>query len=388
MSIQLSQHIVWETPEGPQTRRWYSEAGLPPPNKIMVVDDTTTANALFRLAQSGTALLWRGDYQNARQTLSALVRRLDKPKRVGSQGHRDQEVSHLAPPAIFEQHRAKQRERAQILGQLLIPISKDFEIQLRRGQAVKEALSLVLEPSEEDLVMSLRGLLAIISAFEWYKKGTYIPVLGQSITPSFGVFSPVRSEYIELVAKHPLPTPCDVAFDVGTGSGVLAAVLAKRGISKIIATDLAPRAIACASMNIARLGYSDQVTLLEKSLMPDGQANLIVCNPPWVPAIPSSPVEAGVYDPDSNFLRGFLSQVVAHLLPQGRAWLILSDLAEHLELRSRANLLQWIQAAGLQVISKTDITPHHPKTRNQGDALYFARSKEVTSLWELAPANY
>jgi len=40
----------------------------------------------------------------------------------------------------------------------------------------------------------------------------------------------------------------------------------------------------------------------------------------------------------------------------------LSDLAEHLGLRTRAELEEWIAAGGLKVISKTDIKAEHKKS--------------------------
>ncbi|MGP4854856.1 hypothetical protein ACTXP3_27200, partial [Klebsiella pneumoniae] len=82
---------------------------------------------------------------------------------------------------------------------------------------------------------------------------------------------------------------------------------------------------------------------------------LIVCNPPWLPARPSSPVERAVYDPDNRMLRGFLEGLTAHLEPDGEGWLIPSDFAEHLVLRTRDALLVMIDAAGLQVIGRDDI---------------------------------
>ena len=83
-------------------------------------------------------------------------------------------------------------------------------------------------------------------------------------------------------------------------------------------------------------------------------------------------------------LKGFLSQLKEHLLPGGEGWLILSDLAEHLQLRSRDELLSWIAAAGLTVIEKRDAKPTHPKVSDASDPLHHARKAEVTSLWRLA----
>ena len=83
-------------------------------------------------------------------------------------------------------------------------------------------------------------------------------------------------------------------------------------------------------------------------------------------------------------LKGFLSKLKEHLLPSGEGWLILSDLAEHLGLRTREELLAWIEDASLKVIARLDSKPQHQKVFDKTDALYIARSKEVTSLWRLA----
>jgi prophage antirepressor-like protein len=83
-------------------------------------------------------------------------------------------------------------------------------------------------------------------------------------------------------------------------------------------------------------------------------------------------------------LKGFLSKLKDHLLPDGEGWLILSDLAEHLGLRTREELLSWIEAADLKVIARLDTKPQHQKVFDKTNALYAARSKEVTSLWRLA----
>jgi hypothetical protein len=82
-------------------------------------------------------------------------------------------------------------------------------------------------------------------------------------------------------------------------------------------------------------------------------------------------------------LRGFLSGLAAHLAPGGEGWLILSDLAEHLGLRTRDELLATIAAAGLEVLGRTDVRPRHPKAADATDPLHAARSAEVTSLWRL-----
>lgn len=380
MTIPPHPTIRWQEAGIEHVARWRSEAGVAAPEAVVVADDTLKADAAYRLAAQGTAILWRGDYQNARNLLQALARRAERGPREGSR----------ARPATlaeaFHRHREAQGRRAAILGRLLVPLTADYRVPLRRGQEVAAACREALGTGGEDSVISLRGLLALVSAHEWRKKGIPVPAVEGRIYPHFGVFSPVRGEYVDLVARSPLPVGCELAFDIGTGSGILAAVLARRGIERVVATDQDPRALQCATENARNLGLTATIEVIEADLFPEGRAPLVVCNPPWVPAQPSSPVEYAVYDPDSRMLRGFLGGLAAHLAPGGEGWLILSDLAEHLGLRSRDQLLGWIAAGGLKVLGRIDTRPKHPKSRDASDPLHAARAAEVTSLWRLGRA--
>ncbi len=368
-----------EWPENGQTRRarWRSEAGLPAPESLEIVDDSLSGDAAFAALIEGHALLWRGDWMNVRRLMQELTRRADR--------HFSFKADPAETPAeTFARYRQRQGQRAALLARLLLPIGPDYKLPLRRAQEVRPACREAWgKPDGSNSLVALRELLAVISAHEWRKKGVPVAAVGGRIHPHYGVFSPVRGEYVDLVAQAPLPAGCDRAFDIGTGSGVLAAVLARRGLS-VVATDLAPRALACATENVEKLGLTANVQLVEANLFPEGRAPLVVCNPPWLPAQPSSPVEYAVYDPDSRMLRGFLDGLAAHLLPGGEGWLILSDLAEHLGLRSRAELLAWIEKAGLRVVDRIDTRPTHGKAQDRGDPLHVFRAKEVTSLWRLA----
>lgn len=377
--------ILWKDDGESRSARWCSEAGAPPPKRVMLADDTLTADAAYRLACEGTALLWRGDFQNARQLLQAMARRFDrKPRRA-----RKPETSLDGPAEAFHRHRMTQAQRARILGMLLIPFESDHRIPLRRAPDVSDACRAaygIAETARQPYVASLRELLGLIGAYEWRKNGVDIPALGARIYPHYGVFSPVRGEYVELVARAALPAALGgngLAYDIGTGTGVLAAVLAKRGVARIVATDQDERALACARENVERLGMAGRIEVVRADLFPPGRAPLILCNPPWVPARPSSPLEYAVYDPDSRMLRGFLAGLAEHLEPGGEGWLILSDLAEHLGLRRRDELLYWIDAAGLRVLGRSDVRPRHPRASDAGDPLHAARAAELTSLWRL-----
>jgi len=279
---------------------------------------------------------------------------------------------------------------------LLMPVNPDYSVPLRRAPDVAQACTEAWGTADDTTVASvasLRELLGLTSAREWRKKGVAIEALGEApnnrIHPHYGVFSPVRGEYVGLVAQAPLPATQQanfVAFDIGTGTGVLSAVLARRGVASIVATDQDPRALACARDNLQTLAVSAQVQVVQANLFPEGQASLVVCNPPWLPARPSAPIEYAVYDEGSRMLLGFLNGLAAHLVPGGEGWLILSDLAEHLGLRTRTELLAAIERAGLKVLGRLDARPLHPKALDTSDALHAARAAEVTSLWRLAAA--
>lgn len=360
---------------------WRSENGAPPPRRVVPADDRMSADAAYRLACEGTALLWRGDFQNARQLLQAMARRIDRRPALKKPASGAGKAAPQFPEA-FHLHRQARAQRARTLGMLLIPFEPGHIVPLRRAPDVARACQDVYGSADRPYVASLRELLGLVGARQWREKGVEVPALADRIFPHYGVYSPVRGEYLDLVARAPLPGMA-LAFDIGTGTGAIAALLARRGVRNVVATDQDERALTCARENLARLEVADRVRVEHADLFPQGQAQLVVCNPPWVPARASAPIEQAVYDPDSRMLRGFLDGLSGHLAPGGEGWLILSDLAEHLRLRSRETLLGWIDAAGLEVVDRMDIRPRHGKAQDADDPLHAARAREITSLWRL-----
>jgi SAM-dependent methyltransferase len=377
---------VLQWSEGGQQRQahWRSESGWPAPARVQLADDQMRADAAYRLACEGTALLWRGDFQNARQLLQALGRRLDR-------AHRKPHAAPVMPAETFYRYRQAQGRRARVLGMLVVEVAGDHTIALRRAPDLRAAIGEAWgPPGGPPCVVALRELIGLVGAHEWRKKGVEVPALGappaNRIHPHYGVFSPIRGEYLDLIAQAALPAGATSAWDIGTGTGVIAAVLARRGIARIVATDLNPRALACARDNVQRLQLQDRIEVVEADLFPAGTAPLIVCNPPWLPGKPGSLLDQAVYDPDSRMLRAFLAGLRERLAPGGQGWLVLSDLAEHLGLRSRGELLALFEAGGLGVLQRLDVKPRHPKASGADDPLAMARSREVTSLWRLGAA--
>jgi methylase of polypeptide subunit release factors len=371
--------ISWVEGGSTHIARWQSEAKVTAPKRVLVVDDSINADTAYRLACEGSAMLWRGDFHNARQLLQAMARRCEQ-KKVSKKNKLANAPEDLK--SSFNLHRVAQAQRARILGMLLIEVGDSYQISLKRAPDFKDAFIEAYGEFSSPFVTSLRELQGLIGAHEWRKKGVRIEALGANIHPHYGVFSPIRGEYLKLIADTSLPST-ELAFDIGTGTGVIASILAKRGVKKVIATDQDSRAITCAEENIARLGLQNKVTITKTDMFPEGQAPLIVCNPPWLPAKPSSPIEYAIYDPDSRMLIAFLNGLKEKLTPQGEGWLIMSNFAEALGLRKQDELLSLIDRAGLRVEEKLDIKPTHQKIMDAEDKLHQARKAEVTSLWRL-----
>lgn len=378
-------YVQWQDNETSCNTRWLSESNQPPPARVVIVDDKTTADEAYRFACEGTSMLWRGDFHNARQLLQAMTRRIERTEqRKASKAAKStqQATDSVKMPNLFHQQRQAQAQRASVLSRLLLELDAGYISRLRRAPEFSSACTAAFGALDEPCLLSFRDLQGALGAAQWREKGVPISSLDLSVFPHYGVFAPTRHEYVQLLLDAPLPDTHELAFDIGTGTGLLAIILTQRGVKQVVATDLNPRALACATDNIQRLELTG-VQVQRADLFPTEQplANLIVCNPPWLPAKPSSPLEYAVYDANSAMLRGFLQGASQYLAPQGEVWLILSDLAEHLQLRTREELLGWFSAAGLEIKYRLDTQPKHGRSQDNTDPLFVARSVEITSLW-------
>ncbi len=337
-------------------------------------------------------MLWLGDFHNAKQLLAATDRRVaagGKP-RVGARGTKNAKHEELSDAEQFYRLRQARAGRSRILSLLLVPLVRNpgigaFELPLPRAPRVADAIEFAYgtaAPLGHHAVVSLQELIGVQGAHQWFVNGVDVPSLGAKIHPHYGTFLPTRHEYVDLVAQAPLESPAR-AFDIGTGTGVLAAVLARRGVRQIVGTDIHQRAVDCANDNFQRLGFADVAVAEHTSMFPAGRAQLIVCNPPWLPGSAATTLDAAIYDPGSKMLLQFLAGLPEHLTADGEGWLVLSDLAELLGLRTREMLLESFARAGLEVIDRLDTRPTHARASDHTDVLHAARSREVTSLWRL-----
>jgi methyltransferase family protein len=368
-----SPSVSWREGGVPRQARWLTADHRRPPASIHVVGDDLSADRACRLAADGAGLLWRGDHHNAHALLDAMARRVDRAAATRRRS--------LPPAAEFHRQRQHRAHRARLLGAVLVELGAGHLLGLRRAPDVAAACRDVFGPSDGTAVLALRELIGVRSAHEWRHTGIPIPALGARIHPHHGVFAPTRTDYVDLVERAPLP-PARTAFDIGTGTGVLAALLLHRGVPAVVATDVEPRAVACARENLLRLGFADRSTVLQRNLFPPGRADLMVCNPPWMPGSPTSPLEAGIYDRRGAMLSAFVRGVPDHLTQHGEAWLVVSDLPELLGLRDPGMLPALVSAAGLVVRDRLT-TPPTTRGLPDDDPLSRLRSRETIALWRL-----
>ena len=103
-----------------------------------------------------------------------------------------------------------------------------------------------------------------------------------------------------LPLRGPGPEGEPLALDVGTGSGCVALALAAEDpFVRVVACDVDPAALAVARRNAARLGLQRRVAFVVSDLFADvGERpfDLVVSNPPYVPAAEYAALEPNVRD--------------------------------------------------------------------------------------------
>ena len=286
----------------------------------------------------------------------------------------------------FISQRAYRKEFRHFSHFILLPI-KAHKIKVKKAPEIGWLAKLY--PEQDDFLLAFPAIQGLNSAWQWYIKGIYIPVLRNKIHPYYGVYFPTRFDHLFLFdnwLKHYIGLKKS-AIEVGVGSGVLSFQLVKHGFQKVFVTDTNPNAIIglkelMGETKLSRKIEPDFAPLFGKW---DKPTELIVFNPPWLPATQElENLDEAIYY-DENLFPDFFSEAKKRLLPYGKIVLIFSNLAQVTEV-SQINPIEKEIAEGgrfkLERCFKKAVKQASDKTKRD----QYWRSEELVELWVLVHA--
>lgn len=380
-------------PDG-RTALLHTEDDRPVPGGLVVADDATSAKRALSLLRSGSDLLWTGDWHQGRRLLSALRRRIKRPRSDGAATGEGQ--AGLA--AAWRAERAHVRAVAEVVGRVHVVVEADGRVPLPRAQDTREAVAWGIGLADGPRLVPLATVVGLLGAAGWQRRGVEVPGLEGRIHPRFGVFPPTRHAYVGLL-EH-VRWAGRTVLDTGCGTGVLGFVALQRGARRVWAVDTEPRAVACALDNGHRLGLADRYEAAVADLwwpaaggtsagpvvagpVGAGRVDVAVFNPPWLPEPPRTRLDRAVFD-EGGVVRRWLAGLDHHLADGGEGCLLVSDLAVRLGLRDDRELPAWIEAAGLRTVAVHDAPAGHKRARDRRDPLHVARVAERVQAWVIA----
>ena len=327
------------------------------------IDRRTHYRAAARRLLAGETLWVRDRYRTGVGVLQALVRE-------------------LRPPPDTADHAAKQRYRDAYRDhawRLLVPVEGG---RVALPGAPENGFLGELYPDLDTFWLPLAEVRDLGHAWHRYSQGVHLPVLGHRLHPFYGTYLPKRTVHLELFATWLSGWKGEKgrAFDVGTGSGVLALMLAKAGFGEVVATDLNPNACESVTRELARRPEPPPITVREGDLLDgvDGDADLIVFNPPWTRGPVDTLLERAL-SYDEALFRRFFDQAHARLRPGGRVVLLFSNVLRLVQ-PDEPHPFDTELARGRFELVKTQTRRVRP---SKGER----RTKEKVEVWELARAH-
>jgi hypothetical protein len=243
-----------------------------------------------------------------------------------------------------------------------------------------------LYPEINDFILPFPEIQGLNSAWQWYSNGVKIPCLRNKIHPYFGVYFPTRFEHLYLFdnwLSHYNGLK-KTAIDVGIGNGVLSFLLIKHGFQKSFGTDINPNAIIGLNEAMEGTKLSRKIEIMYGHLFAswDKLTELIVFNPPWLPAIEvSDGLDEAMYYNDKLFA-DFFEEAKKRLHPEGRIVLLFSNLGQITHMSKDHPIEKELLSGGRYVLDKCfkkTVKLASDKTkRNQ-----YWRSTEEVELWVL-----
>lgn len=264
---------------------------------------------------------------------------------------------------------------------LLAPIS-DHLIALRKAPIIGWLQELY--PDTSDFHLSFPQLQGLNSSWQWYVRGIELPGIDHSLHPFYGTYFPTRFDHLELFASwlHTFEGSRTLAFDIGTGCGIMALQLSRAAFPRIVATDINPNAIESVRRHLAQ-HPAQAIEPVVGDLFGDHceTADLVVFNPPWMPGEPEGPIDQAIYYEDRFFER-FFEQAVSHMNDDARLVILFSNLPQLASGEAIHPVEQELSAnARFSLVQKLErpVTASSKRTRRRKRSV----EHECVQLWEL-----
>lgn len=260
--------------------------------------------------------------------------------------------------------------------------------------AVKKAPEIgwfkILFPELNEFLLTFSQVQGLNSSWQWYKKGISIPVLDKKINPWFGTYFPTRFEHLKLFDKwlKRYEGEKKSAIDVGIGCGVLSFQLLNHGFKKVYGTDTNPNAIIGVNEALNKNNQNSKINLFLGDLFADCniKTELIVFNPPWLPASESiEGLDKAIYYEFDLFPR-FFTEAEKHLEAEGRIVLLFSNLAQVTQVSEIHPIKEELKNGGRfekEFFSQKKVKQASKKTRRNQNW----RADETVELWVLKNAS-
>lgn len=290
------------------------------------------------------------------------------------------------PNKTFQEQQAYRSEFHRLSNLILLEI-EDHELSVRKAPSIGWLERFY--PENNHFLLTFPQIQGMNSSWQWYLNGVSIPSVRNKIHPYYGTYFPTRFEHLEIFNNwlKRYEGPKKTAIDVGVGCGVLSLQLVQHGFQKVFATDINPNAIFGLAEFMGTTKLSRKIELDQAHLFGkwDKPTELIVFNPPWLPASKDiKGLDSAMYY-DEKLFPEFFAGAKERLLPDGKLILIFSNLAQVAQLTKEHPIEKELAEGGrfkLERKFKKSVGASSDKTKRDRPW----RAVEEVELWELSHA--
>ena len=283
----------------------------------------------------------------------------------------------------FKNQRDYRSEYSKISQRFLLLVAKN-KLAVKKAPEIGWLKILYLQTDE--FLLPFPQVQGLNSSWQWYEKGIAIPVMDKKIHPWFGTYFPTRFEHLSLFDHWLKDYKGEKlsAIDIGIGSGVLTFQMLKHGFAKVVGTDINPNSLIGVNEYLTKNNLSAKVDLKLGSLFAKSRlkSELIVFNPPWLPAKDNPEgMDRAIYY-DAGLFPDFFREAEKHLKPEGRIVIIFSNLAQITEVSDSHPIEIELSEGGRfqkEYYVQKKVKPASDKTRRNQTW----RNSEMVELWVL-----